>query len=96
MANTTIGSAKESIRPLQTACRCSHLSNSTVSRYQYHQDADCYIPSEGYVKVDRRIKEHRRMRQSLNLAKEVQQNLLPKSHPDFKGLEIAAKSISKI
>lgn len=33
------------------------------------------------------------MRQSLNLAKEVQQNLLPKNRPDFKGLDIAGKSI---
>ena len=33
------------------------------------------------------------MRQSLNMAKEVQQNLLPKNRPDFKGLDIAGKSI---
>ncbi len=93
MANTTLSVAKESTRHSQAACLCSHPSNATVSKYQYHQDADCYIASEGYDKVDRRIKEHRRMRQSLNLAKEVQQNLLPKSRPDFKGLDIAGQSI---
>jgi sigma-B regulation protein RsbU (phosphoserine phosphatase) len=93
MANTTISAAKESTRHLQAACLCDNPSNASGSRYQFHQDADCYIASEGYGKVERRIKEHRRMRQSLNLAKEVQQNLLPKNRPDFKGLDIAGKSI---
>jgi serine phosphatase RsbU (regulator of sigma subunit) len=38
-------------------------------------------------------KEHRRVRQSLSLAMEVQQNLLPKSNPQVEGLDIAGKSI---
>jgi len=38
-------------------------------------------------------KEHRRVRQSLSLAMEVQQNLLPKSNPQVDGLDIAGKSI---
>ena len=38
-------------------------------------------------------KEHRRVRHSLSLAMEVQQNLLPKSNPQVKGLDIAGKSI---
>jgi serine phosphatase RsbU (regulator of sigma subunit) len=38
-------------------------------------------------------KEHRRVRQYLTLAMEVQQNLLPKSNPQIKGLGIAGKSI---
>jgi serine phosphatase RsbU (regulator of sigma subunit) len=37
--------------------------------------------------------EHRKVRQSLSLAMEVQQNLLPKSNPRIEGLDIAGKSI---
>ncbi len=37
-------------------------------------------------------REHRKVRQSLSLAMEVQQNLLPKSNPSVKGLDIAGKS----
>ena len=39
------------------------------------------------------LKEREKMRQSLDLAREVQQNLLPKLPPAFKGLDIAGKSI---
>jgi len=38
-------------------------------------------------------REHRRVRQYLSLAMEVQQNLLPKSNPQVAGLDIAGKSI---
>lgn len=38
-------------------------------------------------------KEHRRVRQSLSLAMEVQQNLLPQSDPEVEGLDIAGISI---
>lgn len=36
---------------------------------------------------------HRRVRHSLSLAMEVQQNLLPKTDPDLEGLDIAGKSV---
>ena len=38
-------------------------------------------------------KEHQRVRQSLSLAMEVQQNLLPNATPKIEGLDIAGKSI---
>ena len=38
-------------------------------------------------------REHRKVRQSLSLAMEVQQNLLPSSSPSVRGLEIAGKSV---
>lgn len=38
-------------------------------------------------------REHRKVRQSLSLAMEVQQNLLPRSNPSVKGLDIAGKSV---
>ena len=38
-------------------------------------------------------REHRKVRQSLSLAMEVQQNLLPGSTPSVKGLDIAGKSV---
>jgi sigma-B regulation protein RsbU (phosphoserine phosphatase) len=38
-------------------------------------------------------KEHQRVRQSLSLAMEVQQNLLPKANPKIDGLDITGKSI---
>ena len=38
-------------------------------------------------------REHRKVRQSLSLAMEVQQNLLPSSNPTVRGLEIAGKSV---
>ncbi|UCG12274.1 MAG: SpoIIE family protein phosphatase [Deltaproteobacteria bacterium] len=40
-----------------------------------------------------RLKEHYQMRQSLELAMEVQQNLLPKADPKVEGLDIAGISI---
>ncbi|MBA7543950.1 hypothetical protein ES705_36294 [subsurface metagenome] len=39
------------------------------------------------------LKQRDRMRQSLEIAMEVQQNLLPKDDPNFEGLDIAGKSI---
>jgi sigma-B regulation protein RsbU (phosphoserine phosphatase) len=39
------------------------------------------------------LKDRYRLRQSLDLAKEVQQNLLPAENPHFPGLDIAGKSI---
>ena len=39
------------------------------------------------------LKERYRLRRSLNLAREVQQNLLPKENPVIEGLDIAGKSI---
>ncbi len=39
------------------------------------------------------LQERERMQQSLNLAKEVQQNLLPKSNLKINGLDIAGKSV---
>jgi sigma-B regulation protein RsbU (phosphoserine phosphatase) len=39
------------------------------------------------------LKDRYRLRQSLDLAKEVQQNLLPKGNPRFSGLDIAGTSI---
>ena len=39
------------------------------------------------------LKQRDQMRQSLKIAMEVQQNLLPKDNPDFEGLDIAGKSI---
>jgi serine phosphatase RsbU (regulator of sigma subunit) len=38
-------------------------------------------------------REHRKVRQSLSLAMEVQQNLLPRGTPTVKGLDIAGKSV---
>ena len=39
------------------------------------------------------LKERDRMRQSLSLAMDVQQHLLPQSDPEIKGLDIAGESI---
>ena len=39
------------------------------------------------------LRERYRMRRSLNLAREVQQNLLPQENPAIKGLDIAGRSI---
>jgi sigma-B regulation protein RsbU (phosphoserine phosphatase) len=39
------------------------------------------------------LKERMQMKQAMNLAMEVQQNLLPKEMPQIKGLDIAARSI---
>lgn len=89
-----VSDLKEGIDPdSQIACLCSKPSVIEDSHYNYGHDSDCFIASKGYVKVGRHLEEHRRMRRSLNLAKEVQQNLLPKNRPDYKGLDIAGKSI---
>ncbi len=93
MANTMLDTEADSTRNPQVACLCSKSSSVKASQHQYDQEADCYIASKGYVKVGRHLQEHRRIRRSLSLAKEVQQNLLPKSRPNFKGLDIAGKSI---
>jgi sigma-B regulation protein RsbU (phosphoserine phosphatase) len=39
------------------------------------------------------LKERHRMRQSLELAMEIQQNLLPKDNPEVTGLDVAGKSV---
>ena len=44
--------------------------------------------------VGPRLKEHAKMRQSLSLAREVQQTLLPKTDPGIPGLDIAGKSFN--
>jgi sigma-B regulation protein RsbU (phosphoserine phosphatase) len=77
----------------QTACLCSKPAATEDSQYSYRHESDCFIASKEYVKIGRHLEEHRRMRQSLNLAMEVQQNLLPKNRPNYKGLDIAGKSI---
>ncbi len=46
-----------------------------------------------FINLGQHLKEHRRMRQSLSLAQEVQQNLLPRKTPQMTGLDIAGKSI---
>ncbi len=46
-----------------------------------------------FINLGEHLKEHRRMRHSLDLAKEVQQSLLPRITPRVAGLDIAGKSI---
>ena len=93
MTNHLTNLNENAIPDSELACLCSNPSGVTDSNYQYGHESGCYIASKGYVKVGRHLAEHRRMRRSLNLAKEVQQNLLPKQRPDYKGLDIAGKSI---
>ncbi len=74
-------------------------SHTDVSNLMCDAEANCYPGTAAHAKagnlvnVGQHLKEHRRMRRSLNLAMEVQQNLLPKTRPDYKGLDIAGKSI---
>jgi sigma-B regulation protein RsbU (phosphoserine phosphatase) len=49
--------------------------------------------AENFNQMTDGLKDRYRLRQSLNLAKEVQQNLLPKKDPQFPGLDIAGESI---
>ena len=46
-----------------------------------------------FINLGQHLKEHRRMSHSLGLAKEVQQSLLPRTTPQFAGLDIAGKSM---
>ena len=46
-----------------------------------------------FNQMARGLKERNLMRQSLELAMEIQQNLLPKGNPKVKGLDIAGKSV---
>ena len=48
---------------------------------------------ENFNQMTEGLKDRYRLRQSLNLAKEVQQNLLPAKNPNFSGLDIAGKSV---
>jgi sigma-B regulation protein RsbU (phosphoserine phosphatase) len=70
-----------------------------VSKLMCDAEANCYLGAAAQAKagdlvnVGQHLKEHRRMRRSLVLAKEVQQNLLPKSRPKLKSLDIAGKSV---
>ena len=48
---------------------------------------------ENFNQMTEGLKDRYRLRQSLDLAKEVQQNLLPAKDPRFPGLDIAGKSI---
>jgi phosphoserine phosphatase RsbU/P len=49
--------------------------------------------AEHFNQMTEGLKERYRLRRSLDLAKEVQQNLLPKENPVVKGLDIAGKSV---
>ncbi len=49
--------------------------------------------AENFNQMAEGLKDRYRLRQSLDLAKEVQQNLLPGKDPRFPGLDIAGKSI---
>jgi sigma-B regulation protein RsbU (phosphoserine phosphatase) len=49
--------------------------------------------AEHFNQMTEGLKERYRLRQSLDLAKEVQQNLLPKANPVVEGLDIAGRSI---
>jgi sigma-B regulation protein RsbU (phosphoserine phosphatase) len=49
--------------------------------------------ADNFNQMTEGLKDRYRLRQSLDLAKEVQQNLLPKKDPQFPGLDIAGKSI---
>ena len=49
--------------------------------------------AENFNQMTDGLKDRYRLRQSLDLAKEVQQNLLPKKDPQFPGLDIAGESI---
>jgi sigma-B regulation protein RsbU (phosphoserine phosphatase) len=48
---------------------------------------------ENFNQMTEGLKDRYRLRQSLDLAKEVQQNLLPAENPHFPGLDISGKSI---
>ena len=49
--------------------------------------------AENFNQMTDGLKDRYRLRQSLDLAKEVQQNLLPRGNPQFAGLDIAGTSI---
>ena len=49
--------------------------------------------AENFNQMTEGLKDRYRLRQSMNLAKEVQQNLLPRGNPRFAGLDIAGTSI---
>jgi len=49
--------------------------------------------AQAFTRMAAGLKERERMQQSLNLAKEVQQNLLPKSNLKVNGFDIAGKSV---
>jgi len=49
--------------------------------------------AEHFNQMTEGLKERYRLRRSLDLAKEVQQNLLPKANPVVEGLDIAGKSV---
>jgi len=49
--------------------------------------------AENFNQMTEGLKDRYRLRQSLDLAKEVQQNLLPRGNPQFAGLDIAGTSI---
>ncbi len=51
------------------------------------------VLGDGLNEMTEGLRERNRLRRSLDLAKEVQQNLLPQKPPAFSGLDIAGKSI---
>ena len=53
------------------------------------------VLAEHFNQMTEGLKERYRLRRSLDLAKEVQQNLLPKGNPVVDGLDIAGTSIRK-
>ena len=77
----------------------SSNANGEKATIRCNHKTDCQITLEDegrtdkFISLGQHLKEHRRMRHSLSLAQEVQQNLLPRKTPQLAGLDIAGKSI---
>ena len=80
------------IRQMEAAMERVEKGDLTAS-VTVNSNDELGVLGENFNQMTEGLKDRYRLRQSLDLAKEVQQNLLPAEDPHFPGLDIAGKSI---
>jgi sigma-B regulation protein RsbU (phosphoserine phosphatase) len=80
------------IRQMEAAMERVEKGDLTAS-VAVNSNDELGVLGENFNQMTEGLKDRYRLRQSLDLAKEVQQNLLPAENPHFPGLDIAGKSI---
>lgn len=91
--NVLVGSSI--VRPTQEMMRLvKRVRNGDFKRkLQVVCNDELGVLGDGLNEMTKGLRERDRMRRSLNLAMEIQQNLLPQNNPTVEGLDIAGKSI---
>jgi len=92
LSGLVAGSIAGPIKEMDEAMARVRTGDLSVSVVVTHND-ELGVLADSFNQMTDGLKERDRMRQSLGLAMQVQQNLLPQQNPDIPGLDIAGRSI---